>query len=551
MDWLISLATFLVNEILSQPAYLIGLITAAGLIALKKTAGQVAGGAIKATLGFLLIGAGAGLVVSSLGPLGGMIQGATGAHGVIPTNEAIVGIAQAQFGARVAWLMILGFAVALMLARFTPLRYVFLTGHHMLFMATLLTMVLATSGRSSVSVVVVGGLLLGILLVAMPAFAHPWTKRITGNNGIAIGHFGTAGYIVAGAAGQLVGKRSRSTEDMKLPEGLRFLRDSMVATALSMVLIYVIMSLVYLARVGRATAFKAFAADGGSAAGDLGNYVMQSVMQGLQFGIAVAVILFGVRTILGELVPAFQGIAGKLVPGAVPSLDAPIVFPYAQNAVLIGFLASFVGGLISLALLTWVGHPALGLALVLPGLVPHFFTGGAAGVYGNATGGRRGAVVGAFLNGVLITFLPALLLKVLGAFGKENTTFGDADFGWFGTLIGNAAKAGATGGTVVMLVLGAVLLGAAVLFQKRVVDTGWDPGARRDALLPGSAAGASAVPAASGVPSASAASRLSAASGAASASSTASASVPVPVPVHAKIAPPAGAPTPPPPPADG
>lgn len=380
--------------------------------------------------------------------------------------------------------MILGFAVALVLARFTPLRYGFLTGHHMLFMATLLTMVLATSGRSSVSVVVVGGLLLGILLVAMPAFAHPWTKRITGNNSIAIGHFGTAGHILSGAAGQLVGRRSRSTEDMKLPEDLRFLRDSMVATALSMVLIYVIMSLTYLAKAGRATAFKAFAAEGGSAATDLGNYVMQSVMQGLQFGIAGAVILFGVRTILGELVPAFQGIAGKLVPGAVPSLDAPVVFPYAQNAVLIGFLASFLGGLVSLALLTWIGHPAFGLALVLPGLVPHFFTGGAAGVYGNATGGRRGAVVGAFLNGVLITFLPALLLKVLGAFGKENTTFGDADFGWFGTLLGNAAKAGATGGTIAMPAIGAVLLGAAILFQKRVVDTGWDPGARRDALLP-------------------------------------------------------------------
>ncbi|MFI1618476.1 PTS ascorbate transporter subunit IIC [Streptomyces lydicus] len=525
MHRLISLATFLVNEILSQPAYLIGLITAAGLIALRKTAGQIAGGALKATLGFLLIGAGAGLVVGALGPLGGMIQGTTGAHGVIPTNEAIVGIAQAQFGARVAWLMILGFAVALVLARVTPLRYVFLTGHHMLFMATLLTMVLATSGRSSVVVVAVGGLLLGILLVAMPAFAHPWTKRITGNNSIAIGHFGTAGYIVAGAAGQLVGRRSRSTEDMKLPEGLRFLRDSMVATALSMVLIYVVMSLAYLARAGRAAAFKAFAADGGSAATGLGNYVMKSVMQGLQFGIAVAVILFGVRTILGELVPAFQGIAGKLVPGAVPSLDAPIVFPYAQNAVLIGFLASFTGGLAGLALLTWAFHPAFGLALVLPGLVPHFFTGGAAGVYGNATGGRRGAVVGAFLNGVLITFLPALLLKVLGAFGKENTTFGDADFGWFGTLIGNAAKTGSTAGVVLMLLLGALLLGGAILFQKRVVDTGWDPGARRDALLGDDAPGARP------------------AAGATTATAT--------VRTYAKIAPPPGAPTPPPPPEEG
>lgn len=515
MNWLVSFAKFLVNEILSQPAYLIGIITAVGLIALRKSAGQVVGGAIKATLGFLLIGAGAGLVVNSLAPLGEMIQGSTGAHGVIPTNEAIVGIAQAQYGARVAWLMIVGFAVSLLLARFTPLRYVFLTGHHMLFMATLLTMVLATAGQGSVAVVIVGGILLGILLVAMPAFAHPWTKRVTGNNSVAIGHFGTAGYITAGAAGQLVGKRSRSTEEMNLPEGLRFLRDSMVATALSMVLIYMIMAIVFLVKVGEDVAFKAFG--DGAAATDLGNYLMKSVMQGLQFGIAVAVILFGVRTILGELVPAFQGIANKLVPGAVPSLDAPIVFPYAQNAVLIGFISSFVGGLISLGLLTWIFNPAFGLALVLPGLVPHFFTGGAAGVYGNATGGRRGAVVGAFLNGCLITFLPALLLKVLGAFGKENTTFGDADFGWFGSIVGNVAKVGGVGAIVLMLAVGAVVLGGAILMQKRVVETGWDPGAKRDAAL---GIQAHAVPA--------------------------PADTAAPTGTYARIAPPAGAPAPPP-----
>jgi PTS system ascorbate-specific IIC component len=123
---------------------------------------------------------------------------------------------------------------------------------------------------------------------------------------------------------------------------------------------------------------------------------------------------------------------------------------------------------------------------------------------------------------VLITFLPALLLKVLGAFGNENTTFGDADFGWFGSLIGNAAKAGETGGVILMLVIGAVILGGAILVQKRVVDTGWDPGARRDALLPRDAAPAGDATAP--------------ATGAGTSS-------------YAKIAPPPGAPKPPPPPA--
>ncbi|MGW1539020.1 PTS ascorbate transporter subunit IIC [Streptomyces sp. NPDC002309] len=518
MDWLISLAKFLVNEVLSQPAYLIGGITAVGLIALKKSVGQITGGAIKATLGLLLVGAGAGLVTASLDPLGRMIQGTTGAHGVIPTNEAIVGIAQDQFGARVAWLMITGFLISLLLARFTPLRYVFLTGHHMLFMATMLTMVMATAGQSAVAVVLGGGVLLGILLVSLPALAHPWTKRVTGNDSVAIGHFGTAGYITAGATGQLVGrfgKPSRSTEDMRLPEGLRFLRDSMVATALSMVLIYLVMSVLFLAKAGRETAFKAFAAPGGPGATGLGDYLMQSLMQGLQFGIAVAVILFGVRTILGELVPAFQGIAERVVPGAKPALDAPIVFPYAQNAVLIGFIFSFLGGLTGLATLIWLLNPAFGLALVLPGLVPHFFTGGAAGVYGNATGGRRGAIVGSFLNGLLITFLPALLLKVLGDFGSANTTFGDADFGWFGGVLGYIAKLDGTAGLVGMLVFGALLLAGAWIMQTRVVDAGWMPGSLTAPAGP-AAAPAGADPA---------------------------------LRAFGKIAPPAGAPAPPPAPA--
>jgi PTS system ascorbate-specific IIC component len=418
MDVIYAIAQFLVNEILSVPAYLIGIITAVGLIALRKSVGAVIGGGLKATLGFLLIGAGATLVTASLDPLGVMIQGALGAQGVVPTNEAIAGIAQAEYGAQVSWLMILGFVVALLLARFTPLRYVFLTGHHMLFMATMITIVMASAGMDTWLVVGLGAVLLGVLMVSLPALAQPWMKKVTGDSSIAIGHFGTAGYIAAGAVGRLVDPKGKSPspEDIKVPEGLRFLRDSMVATALSMVLMYVIVAVIYLLRVGEETAFEAF---GGAT--NVGNFLMQAVTQGLGFGIAVAVILFGVRTILGELVPAFQGIAAKVVPGAVPALDAPIVFPYAQNAVLIGFISSFVAGLAGLFLLgAWLG-PALGLAVILPGLVPHFFTGGAAGVFGNATGGRRGAIAGGFVNGLLITFLPALLMQVLGSFGSAVT----------------------------------------------------------------------------------------------------------------------------------
>ena len=123
------------------------------------------------------------------------------------------------------------------------------------------------------------------------------------------------------------------------------------------------------------------------------------------------------------------------MPNARPALDCPVVYPYAPNAVLIGFLFSFLGGIAGLFIcgqFSWV--------LILPGVVPHFFTGATAGVFGNATGGRRGAMIGAFANGLLITFLPVLLLPVLGAIGFANTTFSDADFGAVGIVLGNLAR---------------------------------------------------------------------------------------------------------------
>lgn len=481
MEWLVVILNFIGQQILNVPAYLIGIITAVGLIALRRNSGQVIGGALKAALGFLILGAGATVVTGSLDPLGTLILAVTGAQGVIPTNEVIAAIAQEEFGAQSAYVLTLGFIVMLVLARFTPLKYVFLTGHHMVFMATMLTVVLSVGLGDNLSwlVVTIGAVLLGVIMVVMPAFAHPWTKKITGNDTIAIGHFGTLGYIAAGAAGQAAGRRSKSTEEIKFPQGLRFLRDSMVATSLSMVLIYLVFAVWGLIALPREEALAIFDA------ADAGAFIMAGFGQALQFGVGVAVILYGVRTVLGELVPAFQGIAEKVVPGAKPALDIPIVFPFGANAVLIGFLSSFAGGLIALAVLAVWLNPAFGLALILPGMVPHFFTGGGAGVYGNATGGRRGAMIGGFVNGVIITILPAVLLLVLGQFGFANSTFGDADFGWFGTLIGLSLRAGTTVGIVLTVLIAVVLVAAAIIFQRKVVDAGWVPGSNRDRWIAG------------------------------------------------------------------
>jgi PTS system ascorbate-specific IIC component len=418
---------FIVNEILSNAAILVGLMALIGLVALKKSISDTVTGTLKTIVGFLILGGGAGIIIGALNPLGAMVQAGFHLHGVVPTNEAIVAIAQKSFGAQTAIIMALGFVVNLLLARFTPAKFIFLTGHHLFFMATVLAVVLGSAGITGVNQAILGAIFLGTVSTMMPALVHPFMKKVTGNAPFALGHFNTLGYIISALVGKAIGQNSRTTEEIKVPKKLGFLRDSLVMTTITMVIMYLILAI-----VAGPNSIKEFTAGG--------NYIVYVFMQALTFGAGIAVVLMGVRMILSELVPAFQGIANKIVPNALPALDCPTTFTFAPTAVIVGFISSLIGGIIGMFLMG-----PLGLALIIPGMVPHFFDGGTAGVFGNATGGRRGAVIGALINGLLITLIPALLLSFLGSLGLSNTTFGDSDFGWVGILAGAFAKLGVGG----------------------------------------------------------------------------------------------------------
>ncbi|PAF21040.1 PTS ascorbate transporter subunit IIC [Terribacillus saccharophilus] len=435
----------LVIDILSTPAVLVALISLVGLIILKKPLSEIIKGTTKTFLGFLVISAGANIIVGSLDPFGQMFQHAFNVNGVVPNNEAIVAMALTEYGSTTAFIMFFGMLANILIARFTRLKFIFLTGHHTLYMACMLAVILAVSGLKGVPLIIVGSLALGLIMAAFPAICQPFMRKITGNDNVGFGHFSSLGYALSGVVGKVVGKGSRSTEDIKFPKGLGFLRDSSVTISLTMVVLYVIIAL--------------FAGPGfveGELSGGT-HYIVFSIIQGVTFAAGVFVILTGVRLVLAEIVPAFKGISTKLVPNSKPALDCPVVFPYAPNAVLIGFFCSFLGGI--------VGMVALGLAgavIILPGVVPHFFTGATAGVFGNATGGVRGATIGAFANGLLITFLPVFLMPVLGDLGFASTTFSDADFAASGIVLGQVAKMFGAAGvtvTVVGLVLLAVVFG--------------------------------------------------------------------------------------------
>ncbi len=412
----------LILDILSVPAILVGLIALIGLILQKKSASDTLKGTIKTVLGFLVLSGGAGIAEKSLGYFGTIFQEAFNVQGVVPHNEAVVALALETYGTSTALIMAFGMLANILIARYTKLKYIFLTGHHTLYMAAMIAVILVVGGLEGVTLIIVGSIILGFVMAFFPAIAQPTMRKITGTDDVAFGHFGTVGYVLSAWVGKVLGKNSKSTEEMEFSQKLGFMRDSSVAISLVMGVLYIIVAI--------ASGHKFINTLSGGQ-----NYILFAVLQAITFAGGVYIILQGVRLILAEIVPAFRGISEKLVPDAKPALDCPVVFPYASNAVLIGFLSSFLGGIVGMLILI-----GLKTTIILPGVVPHFFCGATAGVFGNATGGKRGAFWGSFAHGLLITFLPVLLMPVLGNLGFANTTFSDADFGVVGIILGNIVK---------------------------------------------------------------------------------------------------------------
>lgn len=426
------------RDVLQQPALLIGMVSFVGLMVMGKPLHRVLTGTLKPVIGYLMLSAGAFVICENLSPLGKMIERGFSITGVVPNNEAIVAVAQSVLGVETMSILVAGLVMNLLIARFTKFKYVFLTGHHSFFMACLLSAVLGTAGLSGIRLVICGGFLLGAWSAISPAIGQRYTNMVTDNDGIAMGHFGSLAYYIAAWVGSKTGRREESTENIEIPEKWGFLRDSTISTGITMMVFF-------LAAAVAAGPDYVYMLSGG-----MSPYLF-AVMSALRFAVGVAIVYAGVRMILGDLIPAFRGIATKLIPNAVPAVDCAVFFTYAPTAVVIGFIASFIGGIIGMIILGLVGS-----VLIIPGMVPHFFCGATAGIFGNATGGRRGAAAGAFVNGLLISFAPALLLPVLGSLGFQNTTFGDFDFGVLGISLGTLA--GRMGPLGIFAVMGFFLL---------------------------------------------------------------------------------------------
>ncbi|WP_302271207.1 PTS ascorbate transporter subunit IIC [Brachyspira aalborgi] len=412
-----SILHFLVYDLLGTSSILVGFIAMFGLILQKKSWDKVAVGTIKTIVGFVIFSAGSSLATSSLNSFQTLFTKAFNLEGVLPLAEAVTALAQNKFGSIVALIMVAGFIANLIVARFTPLKYIFLTGQHNLYLAALLTVIFKANGVSDGLTIFLGAIILGVSAALFPAIAQKGMRKITGEDELAMGHYVTIAYAISSFIGSKVGNPEDSTEKLKLPSWLMIFKDYIVSVTLSVAVFYYI------------SAFIAGKENVEALSGGV-SWILFPFLQSLSFAASLFIIITGVRMVLGEIVSAFVGISEKLIPNAKPALDCPVVFQYAPTATVLGFLSAYIGGLICIPIFVLLKTP-----VIIPVAVPYFFIGATAGVFGNASGGWKGAIVGGFITGILIAVGPALIYPIMSSIGLTGTSFPETDFVSVGVIL--------------------------------------------------------------------------------------------------------------------
>ncbi|MDK8642022.1 PTS ascorbate transporter subunit IIC [Niallia taxi] len=423
--------TWIANNIFGVPAFLLGIIVLMGLMLQKKTVSQTVSGVFKAMIGFLIINAGAGIITGALNifqPLWAEVFGLKAADlGEFMGQTAF----NVKFGSAVTLAMFLGFLINVLLARFTRFKYIYLTGHMMFWTTTIFAGIIVEAvgaeNVSNVKLIAFLAIFMGLYWTFQPALVQPFMRKVTGGNTIALGHTSAIVAILSALLGKIFGNKANDTEKIKLPKGLEFLRDSNVITALTMgVLFFVGAVIISFKRTAGSEELIA------QAAGQ--NFPMYSIIQSFTFAGGIAVVLLGVKMFISEIVPAFNGIAKKVVPGAIPALDAPVVFTFAPNAVIIGFLGAFAGALIWLVV---IGNTVA--YVFVPTMIVLFFHGATAGVFGNSTGGVRGALIGGFVTATIVAWGQYIMVHFLNATTIPDTAMWAADSDMF--VLGPIVKA--------------------------------------------------------------------------------------------------------------
>lgn len=427
MDILMSIWSWIADNILTQPAYFIGVIVVLGYALLKKPWYEILAGFIKAVIGYQILLVGSSGLTSAFRPiivgleerfnLSAMVidpyfgQNAVQAAMDDVSDTALSFISGKSFSL-VMFLLLFAFVfniVLVALRKWTKCRALFTTGHVQVQQAStaffLILFCFPALRDADWAVLAIMTVLLGLYWAVGSNLCIGPTQELTDGAGLTIAHQQMFGVYLASKAAAWMNKHSKkeskNVDDIKLPGFLKIFNENLVATAILMTaffgVILVILGKDFLVSEEFMTEDESF--------------VMYILTTSFSFAVYLSILQLGVRTFVTELTNSFQGISSKLLKGSVPGVDCAVTYGFgAPNAVTIGFLFGALGQFIAIAVLLLIGSPVV----VMAGFVPLFFDNATIGVYANDKGGLRACMILPFVSGLIQVFGSALIAGWVG-----------------------------------------------------------------------------------------------------------------------------------------
>ncbi|MDH5067836.1 PTS ascorbate transporter subunit IIC [Clostridium perfringens] len=405
-----------------NPALFMGLVVAIGLILQRKSIDAILKGIFKGIIGMVILLKGVDIVVSSITPLANAFSGLfnTQSNSTLGDFNVFLG----QYGSYVGLILLCGFVINIIIARYTRFKTIYLTGN-ILFWYPMLFLAVGIENNVSGLKLFIFTLIMYILVITIfPYILRKHVKYVTGNDSFTIGHTASIYCLLGSYIGKLVGQKDKNIENLNLPKSLSFFRDTNITAAIVMFIVYIIVGLF----IGKESRIAIYGSE---------PLITYSLIQGITFAAGMIILLTGVRMILGEIIPSFKGIADKLAKGSIPALDIPMIFPYGPNALLIGFIIALITSIGTLLLLGASG--VLTFALI-PLVVACYFDVAPGAIFANARGGWPAAIITSALGGIILMVLAAISLNLVsGTVGNFIQTYGGNEFSiWviIGDLVG-------------------------------------------------------------------------------------------------------------------
>lgn len=415
MDILLQAWTYFAANVLTQPAYFIGLIVFVGYVLLRRPFHESFAGFIKATVGYLVLGVGSGGLVNGFRPILVGLKDKFNLSAVVidpyfGQNAVTAGLPE-TFGrtfSQVMILLLIAMTLNILLVAFrkvTKIRSVFTTGHVQIQQASIAFWIIlfAFPELGDTSILLLMGALLGAYWAVGSNLTVEITQDLTEGGGFCIAHQQMFGLFIFSKLAERMNKKGQSKrlEDIQLPGFLSMFNENVVATSVLMLLFFgtilVVLGQDFLIA-------NKFLAEGKS-------FLFYVLTTSLNFAVYLSILQLGVRMFVTELTASFQGISQKLLPGAVPGIDCAAAYGFGSpNAVTIGFLFGALGQFLAIITLIVLKSPVL----IIAGFVPVFFDNATIAVFANNKGGLRAAMLFPFIAGLIQVFGSAFVVEFIG-----------------------------------------------------------------------------------------------------------------------------------------